>query len=98
MQKKILSFPTGIVITGTRVALGFGLGLWLSGKIRRNARISSANGLFAVNVTNTFPITVINTFPITVTNTFPIVIDNGPKHDSREEHPSVETNADEAAR
>jgi hypothetical protein len=98
MQKRILSLPTSIVVTGTRVALGFGLGLWLSGKFRRNARTSSANGLFAVNVINTFPITVINTFPITVTNSLPVVINNGPRNGSQVKDPSGESSTDDAAR
>lgn len=88
MQKRTLSIPERIVIAGTRVALGFGLGLWLSRRLRRDPRTASANGLLAVNVINTFPITVINTFPITVTNTFPVVVNNGSDHDSRPERES----------
>lgn len=79
MRETTLSIPKRIMLVGTRVALGIGVGLLLSRKISRDGRRGAGGALLEVNV-----ITTIN-----VTNTFPIMINGGTKPDSQLEHPAA---------
>jgi hypothetical protein len=56
MRKKSLTIPEVILIVSTRVALGAGLGLLISDKLRRDARKGAGWALFAVGALTTFPI------------------------------------------
>ena len=77
MREKTLTIPERIMTAGTRIALGVGVGLLLSRKIRRDLRRAAGGALLAVNVVNT--VKVIN--KVRVINTFPIVIDISRKRD-----------------
>ena len=81
MPETSLSIPKRIMIAGTRVAVGIGLG-WLLSRKRRDTR---RGALLAFNVINTFNVS--NT--LNVTNTFPIVMNIATKPDSRLEHPAA---------
>ncbi len=74
MPETTLSIPRRIMIAGTRVAFGIGLG-WLLSRNRRDAR---RGALLAVNVINT----------VNVTNTFPVVMNIATKPEPRSEHPA----------
>lgn len=56
MRKKSLTIPEIILIGGTRVALGAGLGLLISDKLGRDARKGAGWALFAVGALTTIPI------------------------------------------
>ena len=84
MLKRILSISEPVVLAGARVALGIGVGLLLSRRIRRNAPRFALGGLLALNVET---VNVNNT--LNVTNTFPIVISPGSKPDPRQEDPAA---------
>lgn len=56
MKKRSLTFPEIILIAGTRVALGVGLGLLVSDKLSRDARRGAGWALFAIGALSTIPI------------------------------------------
>lgn len=56
MKKKSLTFPEIILLAGTRVALGVGLGLLVSDKLSRDARRGAGWALFAIGALSTIPI------------------------------------------
>jgi hypothetical protein len=56
MQERSLTIPELVLIAGTRVALGAGLGLLLAGKLSRDARKSAGVALLAVGALSTIPI------------------------------------------
>ena len=56
MQERNLTVPELILIAGTRVALGAGLGLLLGQKLRRDARKGAGVALLAVGALTTIPI------------------------------------------
>ena len=85
MREKTLSIPERIATAGPRIALGIGVGLLLSRKIRRDSRGSAGGALLAVNAVNT--VRVINT--VKVINTVPIVSNIARKPDSRLENPAA---------
>jgi cyanate permease len=56
MKEKILTVPQIILIAGTRVALGAGIGLLLADKIDEKKRQGAGWALFAVGVLTTIPL------------------------------------------
>ena len=56
MQKRSLTIPEIMLIAGTRVALGVGLGFLLGEKLGRDIRKGAGWTLFAVGVLSTVPI------------------------------------------
>jgi hypothetical protein len=56
MQKRSLTIPELILIAGTRVALGAGVGLLMGSKLGREARKSAGLALLAVGALSTIPI------------------------------------------
>ena len=58
MKKKILTVPELVLIAGTRVALGAGLGFLLGEKLGPGVRKGAGWALFAVGVLSTVPLAV----------------------------------------
>jgi hypothetical protein len=58
MKTKTLTLPEITLIGGTRVALGLGLGLLLSDRLRRDARKGAGWALLAVGVLTTVPLVI----------------------------------------
>jgi hypothetical protein len=56
MQEKRVSIPQLALIAGTRVALGAGLGLLMSERLKRDARKGAGWGLLAVGALTTIPL------------------------------------------
>ena len=56
MKSTSVSIPALILIAGTRVALGIGIGLLLSEKLRRDARRGAGCALLAVGALTTIPL------------------------------------------
>jgi hypothetical protein len=56
MQERSLTVPEIILIAGTRVALGAGLGLLIGEKLRRDTRKGAGWGLLAVGALTTIPL------------------------------------------
>ena len=56
MKKKILTVPELVLIAGTRVALGAGLGFLLGEKLGPEVRRGAGWALFAVGVLTTIPL------------------------------------------
>jgi hypothetical protein len=56
MQQHGLTIPELILIAGTRVALGAGLGLLLGDKLRSDVRKGAGWALFGVGVVTTIPL------------------------------------------
>jgi len=56
MRKSVLTLPEIALIGLTRVALGAGLGLLLSGKLDRDARRAAGIALLAFGAITTFPL------------------------------------------
>jgi hypothetical protein len=56
MQESSLTIPELVLIAGTRVALGAGVGLLIGGKLGRDARKSAGVALLAVGILSTIPI------------------------------------------
>jgi hypothetical protein len=56
MTEKSLTIPEIMLIGGTRVALGTGLGLLIADKLSRDARAGAGWALLAVGVLSTVPI------------------------------------------
>jgi len=56
MRETNLTLPEVILIAGTRVALGVGVGLLISEKIDRSARRAAGVALFAVGAVTTIPL------------------------------------------
>jgi len=56
MRRANLSVPELVLLVGTRVALGVGVGLLISGKMDRSARRAAGVALLAVGVVTTFPL------------------------------------------
>ena len=58
MRKTVLTIPEIGLIALTRVALGAGLGLLLSGKLDRSARRAAGLALVAVGALTTVPLAI----------------------------------------
>jgi hypothetical protein len=58
MSERSFTIPEIILIAGTRVALGAGLGLLLAGKLSRDARKGAGWALLAVGALTTIPLAV----------------------------------------
>jgi hypothetical protein len=58
MRESILTIPQIVLIAGTRVALGAGLGLLLAGKLNRSARKGAGLALLAVGALSTIPLAI----------------------------------------
>lgn len=58
MQERSLTIPELVLIAGTRVALGAGVGLLIGDRLGRNARKGAGWALLAVGVLTTIPIVV----------------------------------------
>ena len=58
MRESVLTIPQIVLIAGTRVALGAGIGLLLAGKLDRNARKGAGLALLAVGALSTIPLAV----------------------------------------
>ena len=56
MQERGLTIPELILIAGTRVALGAGLGLLISDKLRSDSRKGAGWALLGVGILTTIPI------------------------------------------
>jgi len=56
LTKRELTLPEIMLIAGTRVALGAGLGLLLSGRLNEDQRRGAGWALLAVGILSTIPI------------------------------------------
>jgi hypothetical protein len=56
MKPKTLTVPELILLAGTRVALGAGIGLLLSGRLNRDQRKAAGWALFAVGGLSSIPL------------------------------------------
>jgi hypothetical protein len=56
MKEKVLTMPEIMLIGGTRVALGIGLGLLIADKLSRDERKGAGWALLAVGVVSTVPL------------------------------------------
>ena len=56
MREKALTIPEIVLIAGTRVALGAGLGLLLADKLNENTRKGAGWALLMVGALTTFPL------------------------------------------
>ena len=56
MQERALTIPEIMLIAGTRVALGAGVGLLIAGKLSRDARKGAGIALLAVGGVSTIPL------------------------------------------
>ena len=56
MREKTLTIPEIVLIGGTRVALGAGIGLLLSGKLNKDERRGAGFALLGIGILTTFPI------------------------------------------
>jgi hypothetical protein len=56
MKERRLTIPELILVAGTRVALGVGIGLLLGGRLSNGARKGAGVALTAVGVLSTIPI------------------------------------------
>lgn len=56
MTERILTIPEILLIGGTRVALGVGLGLLIADKVGRDTRKGAGWSLLAVGVLSTIPL------------------------------------------
>ena len=58
MQERTLTIPELILMAGTRVALGAGVGLLIGDKLGRDARKGAGWALLAVGALTTIPIVI----------------------------------------
>ena len=58
MRERVLTIPEIILIAGTRVALGAGLGLLLADKLNENTRKGAGWALLMVGALTTFPLVI----------------------------------------
>jgi len=58
MKTKTLTVPEIMLIAGTRVALGAGIGLLLSGRLNNDQRNAAGLALFAVGALSSIPIVI----------------------------------------
>ncbi len=58
MSERAFTIPEIMLVAGTRVALGAGLGLLIAGKLSRDARKGAGWALLAVGALTTIPIVV----------------------------------------
>ena len=58
MRERIMTVPEIMLIAGTRVALGAGLGLLISDKLSRDRRKGAGWALLAVGALSTIPLAV----------------------------------------
>ena len=56
MKERLLTIPEIMLVAGTRVALGIGIGLLVAPKLSRDARKGAGCALLAVGVISTVPI------------------------------------------
>jgi hypothetical protein len=56
MRERVLTIPELILIAGTRVAFGAGLGLLVADKLNRDARKGTGWALLAVGIFTTIPL------------------------------------------
>ena len=55
MQEKLLTIPELVLLAGTRVALGAGIGLLIGDRLGRDVRKSAGLALLAVGALSTIP-------------------------------------------
>jgi hypothetical protein len=55
-KEKIITVPELALLTGTRVALGFGLGLLIADKFSRDGRKGAGWAMFGIGALSTVPI------------------------------------------
>jgi hypothetical protein len=58
MRERVLTIPEIVLIAGTRVALGAGLGLLIGEKLSRDARKGAGWALLAVGALSSIPIVI----------------------------------------
>ena len=58
MRERTLTIPELILIAGTRVALGFGVGLLVANKLSDERRKGAGMALLAVGVLTTIPLVI----------------------------------------
>ena len=58
MRERVLTIPEIVLIAGTRVALGAGLGLLLADKLNENTRKGAAWSLLIVGALTTVPLVI----------------------------------------
>jgi hypothetical protein len=58
MQEKLLTIPELVLIAGTRVALGAGIGLLIGDGLRRDARKGAGWALLGMGALTTIPIVI----------------------------------------
>jgi hypothetical protein len=56
MRERVLTVPDIMLIAGTRVALGVGIGLLVSRKLGEGARLGAGWALLAMGALTTFPL------------------------------------------
>ncbi len=56
LKKRALTIPELLLIAGTRVALGIGVGLLLSERLNKDKRKAAGTALLAVGALSTIPI------------------------------------------
>ncbi len=56
MKERMLTIPEIMLIAGTRIALGAGMGLLLADKMNKDHRRGAGWALLAVGVLSTFPL------------------------------------------
>lgn len=56
MRERLLTIPEIVLIAGTRVALGIGIGLLLAGRLNRDERKGAGWALFGVGVLSSIPL------------------------------------------
>jgi hypothetical protein len=58
MKERSVTLPEIALIVGTRVALGIGIGLLISDRLKRDQRTGAGWALFGVGVLTTIPIAI----------------------------------------
>jgi hypothetical protein len=58
MREKVLTIPQIVLIAGTRVALGAGLGFLLADRLNKKARKGAGWALLVVGALTTFPLVI----------------------------------------
>ena len=56
LKQRAVTIPEVMLIAGTRVALGVGVGLLISGRLKKDQRQAAGWALLGVGVFSTFPI------------------------------------------
>jgi hypothetical protein len=58
MKTRTLTIPEIMLIAGTRIALGAGIGLLLSGRLNKDQRKAAGLALFAVGALSSVPLVI----------------------------------------